>query len=40
VAPSEALVMLHWVMHAASHWCIRMAIKMASEPRDFFFIVN
>jgi hypothetical protein len=40
VAPLEALVMLHWAMHAASHRRIRMAIKMASVPRVFFFIVN
>ena len=40
VALREALVVLYQAMRATLHQLIRMIIKMASEPRVFFFIIN
>ncbi len=36
VASSEALDVLHWTMHPASHQCIPMVIKIASNFLIFF----
>ena len=37
VTPREAQVVIHQVMCAALHRCIRMVIKMASKPCVLFF---
>jgi hypothetical protein len=39
VASSEALDVLHWVMHPVSYRRIRMAIEIASNLRAFFVVV-
>jgi hypothetical protein len=36
VASSEALDLLHWVMHAVMYQCIAMAIKMAKKIGEWF----
>jgi hypothetical protein len=40
VVLSEALDVLHQVMHPVSHRRIRMAIKIASNSPAFFVVVN
>ena len=40
VASSEALDVLHWVMHPALYRCICMAIKIASDLPAFFIVVD
>jgi hypothetical protein len=40
VASSEALDVLHWVMHLASCLCIAMAIEIARDSSAFFVAVN
>jgi len=40
VASSEALDVLLWAMHPASHCCIAMAIKIAIDSPAFFVAVD
>jgi hypothetical protein len=40
VASSEALDVLHWAMHPASHRRIRMVIEVASDLTAFFVVAN
>ncbi len=40
VASSEALDVLHWTMHPALHYCIRMVIKVASNLPAFFIVAD
>jgi hypothetical protein len=40
VASSEALDVLHWTMHPASHRRIRMVIEVASDLPAFFVFAD
>jgi hypothetical protein len=40
VASSEALDVLHWAMHPASHHCIRMVIEVVCDTPAFFVIAD
>jgi hypothetical protein len=40
VAPSVALVVLHWAMHPASYRCIRMTIEITSNLPAFFVLAD
>jgi hypothetical protein len=40
VALSEALNVLHWMMHLALYRCIATAIEIASDSSAFFVAIN